>query len=269
MTRAWCVALVALLALLACAGVASADRLTDKGMEQHGKQLKAAFDVWQQTAEKAGYADPALKAAAGAAEPKDLVLALGKALEAFNEKYRATRAANAEADPVIRKASDIERAYRAQASPGKAAWAVVAPQFKAFAYAYGVNWPIEQTDPAIGRLTDKELMVLLDDAGKLAKKLKGPSDDAAKKSPTLDKTARETMSLEFDSLGRIAKQAWEKMKYNDPADTEERQVLAVAYSIAQKLQGLELAGPAKADWQALDAAMAAVARAFNDQWLAK
>ena len=257
-----------LMAVLAVPALA-AERPSDKAVEQQGKQIKEGFDIWKKALEKKNLDDAVIRSAAGTIDVKEFLKGFEKDIDTFNDRFKSTRSAGPEALTLLRRASDVERRVRQQGSATPAEWAALATQCKALAAAYLVVWPIETMDATANRLGDKELAAQLEEMGRLAKRVKGPADDAAKKNTNMDKATRETMKLEFDGVARLAGEVANKIKGGEAAAVQVSQLLAVTFSVNGKLASLDLPQAAKNDWSVVDRAAATVANAFGEQWTGK
>lgn len=270
MTCRWLAALVTLPLVAALASPASAaERLTDKQVEQQGKAIRAGFEAWKQALEKKNLDDAVIRSAAGTIDVKDFLKAFDQELAAFTDAFRKSKSANAEALPLLRRASDVERRRRAQGGVAIAEWSALSAQFAALCAAYGAIWPIESMDATVARLNDDEIVAQIDDIERLSKRVRGPAVEAAKSSAAMDKAARDTMALEADSIPRLAKELAAKIKAGQSAAQAASQLLAVIFSLNGKLTQLTLPPAAKTDWEAVDRSAAAVARAFGEQWTGK
>ncbi|MCX6550011.1 MAG: hypothetical protein NTY02_03205 [Acidobacteria bacterium] len=245
----------------------AAGRLNDKAVEQQGKQIKAGFETWKKALEKKNLDDAVIRGAAGTIEVKEFLKNFERDISTFNERFQSTKSAGPEALTLLRRASDVER--RASSQQGSAVpseWQAFSRQCAVLAGAYGVVWPIEAMDATASRLGDKEVAGHIEQIGQLAKRVKGPADDAAKKSTTVDKAARETMKLEFESVARLAGEAANKVKSGSPVSAEVSQLLAVTSSVHGKIATLSLPQAAANDWSGVDRAAAIVAGAFGEHW---
>lgn len=263
------VAAALVLASLVAGPVVAAERLNDKAVEQQGKQIKEGFDIWKKALEKKNLDDAVIRSAAGTIDVKEFLKGFEKDIETFNDRFKSSKSAGPEAIALLRRASDVERRAKQQGISTPGEWAALSTQLKALAAAYRLAFPIESMDAAANRLSDKDLVAQLEDMGDKAKRVKGPADDAAKKAAGMDKAARETLKLEFDSIARMAGEVASKVRAGEAAGVQVSQLLAVTNSAQGKLGALGLSQAAKNDWSVVDRAAAAVAVAFGEEWTSK
>ena len=121
----------------------------------------------------------------------------------------------------------------------------------------------------MNRLSDDEMVEQLDELARRARRVKGPADDVAKNVAGMDKSARETLKLEFDSIDRLAGEVADKLKKGEAASVQVSHLLAVTVSAQGKLTTLDLPQSAKNDWWLVDRAAAVVAHSFNESWVSK
>jgi len=261
--------LIAVVALLAGPAMA-AERMNDKAVEQQGKQIKEGFEIWKKALEKKKFEDAVIRGAAGTIDVREYLKSFAKDIDTFNDRFKDTKSAGTDALALLRRASDVERRVRQQGGISTPAeWAALSTQCKALAAAYGAVFPLESMDATANRLSDKELIERLDEMGRLAKRVKGPVDDLAKKTAGMDKSARETMKLEFDSIDRLAGEVADRLRKGEPASVQVSQLLAVTGSAQGKLAALDLPQTAKHDWSLVDHAAAEVAHAFGELWTSR
>lgn len=270
MTSKWlCVPIATAMAvaLLLTGQARAAERMNDKAIEQHGKQVKEGFDIWKHALERRNLDDAVIRSAAGTIDVKEFLKAFEKDIETFNDRFRKSKSAGSEATALLRRASDVERRVREQGGISTPAeWAALASQCKSLAAAYGVAFPIESMEVSANRLSDEDMAAQLELMRDRAKRVRGPADDAAKKAAGMDKAARETIKLELDSVARLAGGVAAKIKSGEAASVQVSQLLAVAHSVRGKLEALNLPQAARNDWSTVDRAAMFVARAFGEQW---
>jgi hypothetical protein len=266
MSRFSCL-IAALCATLAIAGPAAAasERLNDKQLEQHIKDIDRGFDAWKKALEERNFDDAVIRSAAGTLDVKNFLRDFEKDLERYDDRFKGTYGAVPEAQALLRRASDVERRYRQQGGPGTSEWRALGDRFATLAAAYGAPWPLEALDSPMSRLNDKELAARVQELEKSAKKAGSEADKAASQA-RMDKAGRTAMKQQFAAVATSAKQVRERLADGRPCSAEVAELLALVRRAGQTAAPLAIAADGRAALGAMHAGGSTLAKVFGETW---
>jgi hypothetical protein len=259
-------AIVVALVGLAAPGVAG-ERPTDVDIKKLSEAIDKGFDVWKDALEKNNLDDAKLTSASGTVDVKRFLNDFENEIHAFKDRFGKPDSAGPEATALLRRASDVERRYRANPSnTGAAAWSAMSAQFEQLADAYGTPWPIESTETRAMRLSDQELGAHLSALEQNSKQAKNEFDRSMSKDKSTPKTAREEVKRSFDGFTKQVKTLREDVKDRRPAQASAVAVLTSASTLGQRGSGLSLSPTGQSVWHSVDQHCEAIARAFGLPW---
>jgi hypothetical protein len=257
-------ALCAALALAAPAAGAT-ERLNDKQLEQHIKDVDHGFDAWKKELEERNFDDAVIKSASGTLDVKTFLRDFEKDLEKYDERFKSTYGAVPEAQALLRRASDVDRRYRQQGGPGASEWRALGDRFGTLAAAYGAPWPLEALDSPMSRLNDKELAARVQDIEKSAKKAGSEADKAAGQAK-MDEARRTAMKEQFAEVTTSAKQVRERLADGRPCSAEVGELLSLVRRAGQAAASLAIAPDGRAALGTMHAGGSTLAKAFGETW---
>ena len=245
----------------------AADRPTDADVKRLAESIDKGFDAWKEALEKRNLDDATITSASGTVDVKRFLNDFENDIHAFKDHFGKPDSAGPEATALLRRASDVERRYRANPSnTGAAEWNAMSSQFKQLADAYGAPWPVESTETRAMRLSDKELGTHLSALEQNSKQAKKEFDKALSKDKSAPKGARDEVKRSFDTFTKQVKDLREGVKNGRAAQAQAVAVLGSATALGQRSSGLTLSPTGQSVWHSVDQHCEAIARAFGLPW---
>jgi hypothetical protein len=266
MSRLSCL-IAALCATVAIAGPAAAasERLNDKQLEQHIKDIDHGFDAWKKALEERNFDDAVIRSASGTLDVKSFLRDFEKDLERYDDRFKGTYGAVPEAQALLRRASDVDRRYRQQGGAGTSEWRALGDRFAILAAAYGAPWPLESLDVPLSRLNDKELASRVEEIERSAKKAGSEADKAAGQAK-MDKARRTAMKQQFAEVTTTAKQVRQRLAAGRPCSAEVTALLAIVRRAGQTAAPLSIAPDGRAALGTMHAGGSTLAKVFGETW---
>ena len=256
-----------LIALLLAAAplTASADRLTDKQVDDTIDQVKKSYDRWKDGLEKANMDDAVIRSAAGTTDVKQFLKGFKDDLDKLDDKFGSQYSAIPEATAVLRKGSDVERRYARQGGAASSEWTALSNSLGSLARAYGLAWPIESLDVQPTRLNDKELVARLESAARAVKTVEDEADKAAGKDKAVAKPERERLKADLKSLETTVKDLRSRINDDKPGSAEAKTLLQRVTELQPRIAALQaMSTPGKTAWNNVTGAAQVVSRAFGE-----
>ena len=187
-------------------------------------------------------------------------------IERLRDRIKPEYAASAEAQAVLRQASQIDDFFHRQpaGTKGESEWNRLAGDLKTLATAYSAPFPLPENAP-VRRLGDREVATALETFSKSTGGLKKTLDDELKRDATVDKTTRESLLNAVDELSKDAKTLRSRITDGKPGSAEAEALLSHATRFETTLKGRQAAG-ANSAWTGLAKHLQTVATAFGLSW---
>ncbi len=245
----------------------AAERPTDGDVKRLSESIDKGFDVWKEALEKRNLDDATITSATGSVDVKRFLNDFEDDIHAFKDRFGKPDSAGPEATALLRRASDVERRYRANPSnAGAAEWSAMSAQFKQLADGYGAPWPIESTETRAMRLSDKELETHLSALEQNSKQAKKEFDKAMSKDKTAPKGSRDEVKRSFDTFTKQVNGLRDAVKNGRPGQPQAVTVLGSATALGERSTGLTLSPTGQSAWHSVNQHCEAIARAFGLPW---
>ena len=245
----------------------AAERPSDADIKRLAESIDKGFDAWKDALEKKNLDTATITSASGSVNVERFLDDFEHDIDAVKEHVGKSDSAGPEVTALLRRASDVERRYRANPSnTGSAEWGALSAQFKQLADAYGTPWPLESTETRAARLSDKELGTHLSALEQNSKQAKKEFDQALSKDKSTPKGARDEVKRNFDAFTKQVKDLRDLVKNGHPAQAEAVTVLNSATALGQRGSGLSLSPTGQSVWHSVDEHCKAIARAFGLPW---
>jgi hypothetical protein len=185
---------------------------------------------------------------------------LQKNVENLRQRFTARYAASNEAATVLKQASDIDRAIKAQPKElkGGSEWDRLAIDLSRLAEAYGTEFPLPPDAP-VRRINDEEAAAAAEMVAKEADRLK----QAIGKDKTFAKADRDGIRSDLDQLKKDAGVVKSRTGSGKPATAEARQVKETTARVAGALSGRTLSSDAQDSWVKIQSSMSKIDQAYR------
>jgi hypothetical protein len=257
------IAAVLAVAVALLPGAAWAERMTDEQVKKLIEDIADGYRTWKQDLERENLDDAVIRSAERSVKVKDFLKDFDQDVDTLKSRFKPGYAASPEAIVLLRRGSDVELRNRRQNLAPRSAWSALSAKLASLASAYELPFPVESMEAQGVRLNDGELAARVQQAEKAFKQLQGDADKAAKANKAIDKAARESLKGSIRQLEQVAKDVGTRIKDDRPAATEVGQLLAGTGALKQSLGKLSLPAAGGASWPAIESAMDALSRAYD------
>ena len=253
----------ALIATLAAASAAAADRPNDKDVKQLLDRINHERDRFEDQLD-GKVKDTILRGPGGEVNVARFLDDLQENVNRLKDRFKPDYAASAEVTTVLRQGSDIQRFMATQPPDfdGLSEWNRLAGSLGELATVYGTQFPIAEGQQA-RRLNDVEVRKAAETVGKSADRFKKELESSLKNNASIDKVARETAIKDAEDLKHEAERLASTVGGGKPASGEARALLQHATAMRGAAPGGPLSPAAATAWRSVESDLATVAQAFN------
>lgn len=266
MARTTCTAITAsaaLMTILLVAPAASADRLTDKDVQQLLERIDNERDRFEDQLD-GKLKRSIVRGPGGEVNVEKYLDDLQENVDKLKERFTPQYAASAEVTTVLRQASDIQR-FMSNQPPnfdGASEWNRLASSLGELAATYGTVLPMPEGQQA-RRLNDSEVRKAADDIAKNADRVKKELDSSLKKDKAIDQVTRQATVDEADGLKQDAQRLASVVGNGRPASGEAQGLLQRSARVRAAASGRTLSPAGQTAWGAVESGLDKVAQGFG------
>lgn len=250
-------------ALLATAPVAAAERLTDKDVKALIERIDNERDRFEDQLD-GEVKHSILRGPGGEVHVERFLDDLQENVKKLKERFSSEYAASAEVTAVLRQGGDISRfiATKPPNFDGASEWSRLAASLSQLAAVYGTSMPVPEGQVA-RRVNDREVKAATTQLAKDADQFKKELDASLKHEPTVTKATRDTATAEIEQLKAAAKRVGSLSGDGRPASGEAKALLDQAAAIRGTMGNHKLSPQARTAWAEIEKSLDKVALAFD------